>query len=730
MSSLLLSLQRLWSLKRFSSGLKVFIALSGAMGLGWYLGHVSWVIPWFLGIIACALAETDDNVWGRTRAVALTLAAFWSVALGVQMLLPHPIGFVAALTVGAFLLTMGGALGERYGTIARATLILAVYTMIGLEQSQGNHHVWWFESTMLTLGAAWYGALSILWCVLFSRQPVQQGMAELYRQLSEYLILKSSLFEPSDTRDIDQTRLALAQQNTRVVMAMNQVKELIINRLDSRREQPELQRYLTIYFIAQSLHERASSTHYPYHTLAETFFHSDILFRCQRLLKSQGKACRSLGRAIRRREPLNDTRHPGAMEDLHTSLAWLHQQEGRFDPMLLGALDALAHNLSVLDQELARAHAPEETVLAPHNTLYDRSPKSLRDAWARFRQHMKPSSPIFRHALRLTLALVAGVGVMQVSDLELGFWILLTTLFVCQPNFGSTRLRLTQRIAGTIVGLVAGWASLTLFPSPWIQSTIAVAAGVAFFVNRSSRYMLATGAITLMVVCCFNQVLDGYSVIWPRLVDTVIGSLLSGLAVFLVLPDWQGRRIHQLAATALKSNGAYLRQLIVQYSSGKQDDLDYRLARRNAHNADMALSSALSNMALEPGHFRKDAEACLPLMVTTHTLLNYLSALGAHRDALPAHPHLALLDESSAYLAQSLEEVADDLTARRAVPGQGEEGARIEAALKASLQGMDSPYRLVQMELLLISQLLSTVREQAARLQSDVSGAHIRSATA
>ncbi|MCM2972373.1 YccS family putative transporter [Larsenimonas suaedae] len=727
MTSILLSLQRLWAVKRFSSGLKVFIALSGAMVLGWGLGHVSWVIPWFLGIIACALSETDDNVWGRMQAVGVTLVLFFITALGVQWLMPRPLEFVAGLTLGSFCLTMGAAVGERYGTILRATLILAVYTMIGVDQSQVEH-VWWFEPVMLTLGAAWYGALSVLWCALFSRQPVQQGLAELYRQLSEYLLLKASLFEPSNNKDVDDIRLSLARQNTQVVMAMNQVKESIINRLDSKRAQPTLKRYLTLYFIAQSIHERASSTHYPYHMLAEAFFHSDVLFRCQRLLKSQAYACRQLGRSIRRRQTLKDTRHPHAMNDLNTSLAYLHDHRASFDATPLSAVDALAHNLSVLEQELGRAHAPADIEPEADSTLYDRSPQSLRDAWARVREHLTPKSSIFRHALRLTLALVAGYGVVIATDIALGYWILLTTLFVCLPSYGSTRLKLTERISGTVLGLIVGWASLTLFPSPLIQSGIAVLAGVVFFVYRQSRYMLATGAITLLVVCCFNQVVDGYTVLWPRLIDTVIGSALTGLAVFLVLPDWKGRRIHQLAADALKHNGGYLRQLIRQYGAGKQDNLAYRLARRNAHNADMALTSALSNIALEPGHFRKDAEECLPLMVTAHTLLNYLSALGAHRDALPAHPHLELLDRASDYLARALEDIATHLLERRPVPTSDEEGQGIEAELKASTQEMQAPYQLVQMELLLICRLLSTVRQQAVTLQQSVSGASVRAA--
>ena len=56
--------------------------------------------------------------------------------------------------------------------------------------------------------------------------------------------------------------------------------------------------------------------------------------------------------------------------------------------------------------------------------------------------------------------------------------------------------------------------------------------------------------------------------------------LIAGLAVLLILPDWQGRRLNRLLASTLSCNSRYLQQIIAQYASGKRDDLAYRLARR------------------------------------------------------------------------------------------------------------------------------------------------------
>src|SRR5690606_34746325 len=94
--------------------------------------------------------------------------------------------------------------------------------------------------------------------------------------------------------------------------------------------------------------------------------------------------------------------------------------------------------------------------------------------------------------------------------------------------------------------------------------------------------------------------------------------------------------LNKVVANTLNCSARYLREIIQQYHSGKRDDLAYRLARRNAHNADAALSSTLSNMLMEPGHFRRDADLGFRFLVLSHTLLSYLSGLGAHRENLPA----------------------------------------------------------------------------------------------
>ncbi|WP_271410243.1 YccS family putative transporter [Pseudomonas sp. Q1-7] len=710
------TLRRLWAVDKFSYSLRVFIALTGSMALCWQQDRLDLLIPLFLGIIASALAETDDSWQGRLTALLVILGCFSIASLSVELLFPYPWLFVGALALASFGLTMLGALGERYATIASATLILSIYTMIGVDQRGGAPTNLWQEPALLVAGATWYGLLSVLWQALFTHQPVQQSLARLFRELGQYLKLKSALLEPVRQLDVEARRLELARQNGRVVAALNAAKEIILHRVGNGRPGPKVNRYLKLYFLAQDIHERASSSHHPYNELAEAFFHSDVLFRCQRLLRQQGGACQALGRAIRMRQPFDYLDGAQALEDLNTSLEHLRVQSNPAWRGLLRSLSALARNLATLDRLLIDASNPDALAEAQDTSLLDRSPQGLKDVWERLRQNLTPTSPVFRHALRMALALATGYGVLHLIHPEQGYWILLTTVFVCQPNFGATRRKLVQRIAGTLLGLALGWALFDLFPSALVQSVFAVVAGVVFFATRATRYTLATAAMTLLVLFCFNQIGDSYGLFLPRLVDTLIGALIAGLAVIFILPDWQGRRLNQVVANTLTCNSRYLRQIMQQYVGGKRDDLAYRLARRNAHNADAALSTTLSNMLMEPGHFRKEADIGFRFLVLSHTLLSYLSALGAHRSDQPGEALTPLSEQAAEQIAESLDCIAQGLSERRPISIHRDEEDALAKALEQLPEDLDDRPRLVQTELGLICRQLGALRTLTAHL--------------
>ncbi len=159
----------------------MFIALAVAMGVCWHWQQLTAVPALFLGAIASAIAETDDNWLGRIKSVLLSLLCFAAAATAVVLLFPYPLPFVIGMALATFSLTLLGALGERYASISQATVALSIYAMIGMDQ-HGSHHpsIAWHGAALLLIGATWYGVLSILWTILFANRPVRERLSRLF----------------------------------------------------------------------------------------------------------------------------------------------------------------------------------------------------------------------------------------------------------------------------------------------------------------------------------------------------------------------------------------------------------------------------------------------------------------------------------------------------------------------------------------------------------------------
>jgi YccS/YhfK family integral membrane protein len=704
--------RRLRGSDRLAECLRVLIALGGVIAYCLISKHAEAMIPAMLGVIACALAETEDHWRSRLSTLLITLFCFAGVAFAVEWLLPYPLAFAFALPLMTFTLVMLGAISARYATVAGGTLILAVYTMIGADQPTPSTDMLSEPFQMLS-GATWYGVLSLLWAMLSPQLAVRHALARVFDALADYMEGKAELFTPVHGVDREALLLSLAMQNEQVVEALNDTRIVLIDRIGMRRPRGATAARLQLYFQAQDIHERVSSAHYPYAALAEAFYHSDVLFRCEHILRLQARHCRRHADALRLRATFTvETDMRAAQSDLRAAIDALRKDTPAPD-LLLRSLDALLRNISAIQALLENETPPMTGTEGEESTLQNPGPQTPREAWERISIQLSSRSSRFRHAVRLGIALMAGYGVLHLIHLRHGYWILLTTLLICQPSYGATLMRMLQRVAGTVIGVVIGWAVLRMLPAaPW-QLLLIVLSGVMFFAARLRRYTTATAAITLFVVLCFNQAGSGYDVMWPRLLDTLIGAGIAALSIYLILPDWQGRQLDQVLSNTLRNDARYLQQIIAQYIHGKRDDLAYRIARREAHNADAALSGMLANMLREPGRQRRGNEDLLRFLTIAHTMLGHISALGAHREVIGNTHSRDTITLAGNLAVTKLEHLADALTANTPASAADSD---IEQSMTPHADGVnDETARLVLSQLTLIlahrDRLASVVRD-------------------
>lgn len=631
----------------FMYNVRMLIAFTGTAFVPYFLNYQLATIPLTLGVVAAAISDIDDRFSVRIMNLIYTYIGFFITAASVHLLFPYPIAFAIGLIASCIGWILLGSLGRRYATIAYGCLVISVYTMLGVHLFEQ----WYLQPALLVVGAAWYGLLSTISFLLFPVRKVQDQLSASYSALGSFLFAKSNLFDVDMTpSSYQQSMIDIALENGKLVAIFNEMRMSLLTRLKGDRGQKDTRRSLQYYFVAQDIHERADSAHIDYQKLAKVFQHSDILFRFQRILSIQGKACQDLSQSILTRTRYeHNKRFKHSFENLRLSLEKL-RKDGFYDQVRINALFALYQNLKSIDAQLQNLETERNlqqiNAQSAEKQLKDDDLKGWNDIIVRVKQHLTPESVLFRHAVRLSIVLFIGYLFIQLTNIAYGYWILLTALFVCQPNFNATKRRLYLRIIGTLVGIIVGLAIIYFIPSIEGQLVMLVLSGVLFLELRSKQYAQATAFITILALINFNLDGSAFAAGLPRFIDTVIGCALAWFGVSFIWPDWKFRRLPRSIQRSLQAQCKYLAEVVEQYHHGRNHDLNYRVVRRAAHNTDAEVASLISTIATEPNIDINQKTLAFEFLCLSHTFLSYIAALGAHRAQIQDQEILALLDQA------------------------------------------------------------------------------------
>ena len=647
MNAWLLKLRKATYNTSFMYNMRMIIAFSGTAFVPYFLDNQILTIPLTLGVVAAGLSDIDDRFSVRIQNLLYTYIGFFITATSVTLLFPYPIIFAFGLIVSCIGLILLGSLGRRYATISYGCLVVSVYSMLGVHLFDQ----WYMQPSLLVIGAMWYGLISTISFLLFPVRQVQDKLSQCYSALGDFLFSKSNLFDVDMTpSSYQQSMISLSLENAQLINFFNEMRMALLTRLKGDRGQRDTRRSLQYYFVAQDIHERADSAHIDYLKLAKLFEHSDILFRFQRVLSLQGKACKDLSDSILHRTTYkHNTRFEYTFKNLKQSLERLKQEE-KYDLIWINALFSLYQNLKSIDAQLRNVETERHITFdqSKHieNQLKDDDLKGWDDIVIRVKQHLTPESVLFRHAIRVSIVLFIGYVFVQLTNIEYGYWVLLTALFVSQPNFNATKRRLRLRIIGTLGGIILGYAILYFVPSIEGQLLLLVLSAVLFFDLRSKQYAQATAFITIMALINFNLDGLGFEAALPRMIDTVIGCALAWFGVSFIFPDWKFRRLPRTIQRSLEAQCLYLAEVVDQYHHGRNNGLNYRVVRRAAHNTDADVASLISTLATEPDFDPNQKTLAFEFLCLNHTFISYIAALGAHREQIRDPEILKLLDQA------------------------------------------------------------------------------------
>lgn len=370
-------------------------------------------------------------------------------------------------------------------------------------------------------------------------------------------------------------------------------------------------------------------------------------------------------------------------ERLAGTLASLHSSAERDDradeadesaadnglPQLLTAaavlLDAIADHGHTARRDaehaLVRVHTAAAAVTGPEAALAQRFCEQLREAAVlRFgqlhrpdllgslasapavvRSHLTWTSPILRHAIRLSVTTALAVAAARYGGLEHAYWMPLAVVVVLRPETAHTYTRCAGRIAGLCVGIVVA-SVLTLIwqPGP-VGSAVCALLFVGLAYGVAQFGYLAVGAAVGAIIMFAVGV--SASAPWSGNTDRLFAVLIGGaLAVMahVALPDHAMIRLRQRAGELLMTEIDYAALVIKAFVHEIDHPAEILSAAwQRAFRARAAFEAAWGATSLDPPVLRR-------WLRSYRTALNSVtSACTTLENSLPTHPSSALHSE-------------------------------------------------------------------------------------
>ena len=290
--------------------------------------------------------------------------------------------------------------------------------------------------------------------------------------------------------------------------------------------------------------------------------------------------------------------------------------------------------------------------------------------WNKLIVNFSLKSSIFRHSLRLSIAMMFGFLLGHFFEIQNSYWILLTLVVIMRPSYGLTKERMKHRVIGTFLGAIIALVVVYVVDNTLIFGVLAGLSLILALALVQLNYRTFAIFITLHIVFMYAMYSPNVlHAIQFRIIDTLVGGGIAMLANLFLFPSWEFMTVYDSVLDTLGSNRVYLRNIEKVYDGKEVDIEDYKLSRKNSFLAMGELNSAFQRMTQEPQNKRKYFSEIYDIVVLANTFLSSLASLGTFVRKHKLYEHS---DQFSVFV----ENIVDNLTNARQVI-RGEEMSKI-----------------------------------------------------
>ena len=230
-------------------------------------------------------------------------------------------------------------------------------------------------------------------------------------------------------------------------------------------------------------------------------------------------------------------------------------------------------------------------------------PPSSRLVWQRLASHLSFHSVWFRNAVRGAAGLALAVAVVEVTDVEHGFWVVLGTLSVLRSNALGTGATAMRAVAGTAIGFVVGSAFMIAIGDHAVLLWVVLPLAVLLSGVAPSMISFAAGqaGFTLVVIILFNIIAPiGWKVGLTRIEDVAIGCAVSIVVGLLFWPRGATAALGRALSDSFVTSSGYLADAVdgLTATTGR---VDTEPGQRASHRAYLRMDDAFRQFLSERG---------------------------------------------------------------------------------------------------------------------------------
>lgn len=208
------------------------------------------------------------------------------------------------------------------------------------------------------------------------------------------------------------------------------------------------------------------------------------------------------------------------------------------------------------------------------------------------------SSSTVRYALRSAIAAAVALFVYKWFKLDHGYWLPFSVMIVIQPYFGATLKKALDRVAGTVLGGLAGSLLLHVPAGLHVKEGILFLTFIFMVYYMRKKYSVAAFIITLNLVLLFNlESAYNNTIMVERALCTIGGALLAIISGFALLPSWDKKWLPNRLAEAIQLNYQYF---VSTFYSAKRN-INWTRDKRAVESRNSNVFDSFNRYMEEPG---------------------------------------------------------------------------------------------------------------------------------